>query len=207
MRLHDPTHLYEGEMSPALDRISRFISVVTYAPILSAIMFVLLNITCGDAMMAACSTVVTLVTATILPIAIVQHYSVKYGNTDGDVYRREDRAKPLIGGILSYILGVVLLLLVGAPEISTVMMVSYTISTILVALISTRWKISIHATGVTGPAIALSITYPPWGYLVFLLIPFVMWSRYIRRKHTPAQLVGGVMFGIVCTCAVLWSLL
>lgn len=207
MRLRDPTHLYEGEPSPSALKAARFVSVVTHAPFLSAVMFVLLNLKAEDGVTFVLSTVVALVTATIIPVVVVHHYSMKSGNTDGDVVRREDRLKPLVGGILSYVLGIALMFAVDAPHLSTVMMVSYASCTVLVLLISTRWKISIHTTGVMGPAIALSIAYWPWGLLTFALLPAVMWSRYIRRKHTPAQLVGGAVFGFIATCAVLLILL
>lgn len=207
MRLKDPTHLYEGEPSPRAERAARLVSVVTHAPVISAFLFILLNVTADDSAVAVLSTVVTLLTATVIPIAVVQYYSVKFGNTDGDVYRREDRAKPLMFGIMSYVVGIVLLYFVGAPHITVVMMVSYAVCTVAVLLISTRWKISIHATGVMGPSMALSITYWPWGLLMFLLLPLVMWSRYVRRKHTPAQLVGGAVFGFLITAAVFVVLL
>lgn len=207
MRLKDPTHLYEGEPSPRAERAARLVSVVTHAPVISAFLFILLNVTADDPVVAVLSTVVTLLTATVIPIAVVQYYSVKFGNTDGDVYRREDRAKPLMFGIMSYVVGIVLLYFVGAPHITVVMMVSYAVCTVAVLLISTRWKISIHATGVMGPSMALSITYWPWGLLMFLLLPLVMWSRYVRRKHTPAQLVGGAVFGFLITAAVFAVLL
>ena len=80
-----------------------------------------------------------------------------------------------------------LLSVVDAPHIMTVMMLSYAISTALVALISTRWKIIIHATSVTGPSMPLSLAFWPWGTAAFLLLPPVIWSRYVRRKHTPAS--------------------
>lgn len=182
-------------------------SIITHPPILSAFMFALLNLTEGDAVSQVIWTVITLLTASVIPIVVVQYYSVKSGNTDGDVYNKEDRAKPLICGVLSYILGIVLLYAADAPHITTVMMISYAISTVLLTLISTRWKMSIHATGVTGPAISLSLTYPPWGYIVFILVPIVAWSRYVRRKHTPLQLIGGTIYGLVLTSAVLWALL
>lgn len=207
MRIHDPTRLYDGRMSPGVDRVSRMISVATHAPFLSAVMFTLLNITEGDVPDMVLWTGITLLTATFLPLVIVQHYSVRFGNTDGDVVRREDRVLPLIGGILSYILGVALLVVADAPRITTVMMVSYAISTTLVLLISTRWKISIHTTGVMGPSMALSLAYWPWGLVMFLLLPPVMWSRYVRRKHTPLQLVGGAVYGFAITWLVLWAFL
>lgn len=203
MRLHDPTHLYEGDLSAGTERASRAVSVVTHAPFLSALMFVLLGITADDPTTVVATIAVSILTATLIPVLVVHHYSVRYGNTDGDVVRREDRARPLIGGVLSYLFGVVLLYAIGAPRICTVMMLSYALSTAVVMLISTRWKISIHVTGVMGPAMALSMVYWPWGLVMFVLLPPVMWSRYVRGKHTPLQLVGGAVYGFVATGLVL----
>ena len=203
MRLHDPTRLYEGDLSVGTERASRAVSVVTHAPFLSALMFVLLGITADDPTTVVATIAVSILTATLIPVLVVHHYSVRYGNTDGDVVRREDRARPLIGGVLSYLLGVVLLYAIGAPRICTVMMLSYALSTAVVMLISTRWKISIHVTGVMGPAMALSMVYWPWGLVMFALLPPVMWSRYVRGKHTPLQLVGGAVYGFVATGLVL----
>ena len=82
MRLSDPTHLYEGGLSERADRASRAVSVITHAPFLSAFMFVLLGLTSDDPAVAAATIVVSLLTATVIPVLVVQHYSVRYGNTD-----------------------------------------------------------------------------------------------------------------------------
>ena len=74
----------------------------------------------------------------------------------------------------SYVVGTAVLFVVDAPRIMTVMMLSYAISTAVVALISTRWKISIHATGVMGPSMALSLVYWPWGLAMFALVSCVI---------------------------------
>lgn len=197
--MRDPTHLYEGEVTGRSASAARFVSIVTHAPIVSAFLFALLNLDSGDTVTYAVSTAIALVTATFVPIAVVQHFSKKTGNTDGDVYRKEDRALPLLGGVISYAVGAVLLHFVGAPDISTAMMASYAVSTVVVMAISRYWKISIHMTGIAGPAVALTMAFWPWGAVSFLLVPVVAWSRYVRRKHTPAQIVGGTVFAVVWT--------
>lgn len=207
MTLHDPTHLFKGEVGPTASKWARAISIITHPPFLSAFMFVLLSLTGPDALTIVLTAAVCILTATIVPTVAVFHYSKVFGNTDGDVYRREDRMKPLAIGIASYIIGVILLAVAGAPRVCTVMMISYAVSTVIVLLISTRWKISIHATGVMGPAMALSYVYPPWGYLMYLLIPITAWSRYVRHKHTPAQLIGGFVYGFVITGIFLYIVL
>lgn len=207
MTIHDPTHLYEGEISPGAEKAARAVSIVTHAPFLAAITFVLLSLKADDPVLAVESIIISLLTATVIPVVAVQHYSVKFGNTDGDVVRREDRTMPLVCGIVCYAVGAVLLYLIDAPWIVTVTMLVYAISTVVVILITTRWKISIHATGVMGPALAITIAYWPWGLVFFLLLPLVAWARYVRRKHTPAQLVGGALEGLIVTGLIFWLLL
>ena len=92
-----------------------------------------------------------------------------------------------------------LLFLVGAPWICTVMMLSYATSTVIVMLISTKWKISVHATGLMGPIVLMAMVYDPIYALLSLSIIPVAWSRYVRKKHTPLQLIAGALFGTVYT--------
>ena len=206
MVLHDPTHLYKGEINSRTEKVAKFISAVSYPPFLSAVVFILLSLSADTLTMAALSMVISVSTSLVIPVTAIMYYSRKFGNGDGDIVRREDRVRPFLVGIGSYIVGVVLLLLVGAPWVCTVTMMSYATSTIIVLLISTKWKISVHATGLMGPIVLLAMVYDP-AFVVLLLsfIP-VAWSRYVRRKHTPAQLIAGAVFGSVYT-AVFLSLL
>lgn len=199
MMLHDPTHLYEGKISPRAEKLALVISSLTYPPFLSALAFIVLSLRADDPVNALVSMILSVSTAAIIPTASIRYYARKFGNEDGDVSRREDRIRPLIVGITSYFVGVVSLFVAGAPWVCTVMMMSYATSTIIVLLINTKWKISVHATGCMGPATMMAMVYPPWGALLLLLIIPVAWSRYVRRKHTPAQLVGGAVFGSVYT--------
>lgn len=196
MTLRDPTRLYEGDLSRRTDVLSRIISVVTYSPVLAAVLFPLLNATAGNATAFLVSTAVTFVTGTVLPAVVVRHYSLRSGNTDGDIVRREDRGTPLALGAASYLVGTVCLLAVDAPPMSVSVMLSYAACILVILAISSRWKISVHATGVAGPALVLCLVYPPWGLLAAILIPAVAWARYVRRKHTPLQLIAGTLLGL-----------
>ncbi len=199
MELRDPTHLFEGEITDKQRKTAKIISAVTHAPLISIPVFILLNLTAGDPLKIVLYSLITVFVAAVAPIIIVRYYSKKFGNDDGDIVRREDRGLPLIAGTICYLIATVLLYVTGAPWISTVLMFCYTFNTAAVAVISTRWKISIHAIGMMGPSMALGLTYPPYGYLLLILLPFVMWARYVLRKHTPAQLVGGACLGVILT--------
>ena len=91
------------------------------------------------------------------------------------------------------------LYLLDAPEIATVLMLCYAIVTALMTVITFYWKISIHSVGVVGPSMALGIAFWPWGLLYFLLLPPIAWSRYVLRRHTPAQLIAGATVGFIIT--------
>lgn len=200
--IHDPTHLFEGEVSPGFARFAKMVSLVSHAPFISVPVFIALNLQAPDTSMFLLSTVICIITATVIPTAMVQYYSVKFDNDDGDIVRREDRFVPLLLGTASYLLGYVLLALVGAPAVSTTLMLCYVIVTGVIIVISNYWKISIHATGPMGPILALSYAYGPAMLALFAFLPVIMVSRYVLRKHTPAQLVCGAALGTVLTIAV-----
>ncbi|MGN0097869.1 MAG: hypothetical protein ACI38Y_00905 [Candidatus Methanomethylophilaceae archaeon] len=201
--MHDPTHLYEGDITPGTERLAKVISALSYPPFLSAVVFVLLSLTADTVSMAVISMVIAVMTSLVIPFTAIIYYSRKFGNGDGDISRREDRVRPFLVGISSYFLGVVLLYSVGAPWVCTVTMMSYATSTVIVMLISTKWKISVHATGLMGPTVLLAMVYDPVLAVLSLSIIPVAWSRYVRRKHTPLQLIAGALFGTVYTAVFL----
>ncbi|MBP5394759.1 MAG: hypothetical protein J6Y18_02480, partial [Candidatus Methanomethylophilaceae archaeon] len=69
------------------------------------------------------------------------------------------------------------------------------------------WTISIHAIGCVGPSMALAYVFGWQGGLLILLLPVVIFCRYVLRKHTPAQLAAGALLGLVLTGALFILLL
>ncbi len=198
--MKDPTHLFEGEVSPERYLLARRISVTLQPTIITIPTFMLLCIPLlPDAVDYIVAVLVTTVFLSILPTILVYYFSHKTNNIDGDVEKREERMAPLAIGIGLYILAAVAITLVEATDLVRVFTYTYVLSTFVVTLISTKWKISIHMTGITGPVIALTAAFFPWGLVSAVLLPIVAWSRYVQRKHTPAQLIGGVVEGVVVT--------
>lgn len=77
-------------------------------------------------------------------------------------------------------------------------MFCYGTNTLIVFFINLKWKISVHAMGVAGPAIALMF-FTPLGFFLGLLTPLVMWSRISLKKHTRNQVLAGSVLGYVLT--------
>ena len=118
---------------------------------------------------------------------------------DIDVTRREDRVIPLMLATLGAVVAGSLIStrlispqLVLLSQILVAMLVSLTIVTLL-------WKISLHAATFSA-LVTLLVLY---GGLLFatgyvILLP-IAWSRLVLKQHTPLQLTGGAIVGVVVT--------
>ncbi len=207
--VHDPTHKFEGAISPGTEKAAKIISLIGQPPFLSIIPFVSICMAKSDDTITGliCS-IVAIICSVILPIVNIMYFSRRYKNDDKlDVYRREDRMLPLVAGVIGYLIGVIALYFLDAPLLATVLMLCYACVTAAVAVITTRWKISIHSCGVIGPTMGLAMAFWPIGMLYILILPPVAWSRYVLGKHTPLQLIMGAVVGFIITALLFWIFL
>ncbi len=199
MRLRDPTHLYEGEISPKAERIANILSIAGQPVFIPIPVFILLATKISDPGKCALAIIVSLLFVSVIPTAVTYYFSIRLGRKDGDIPDRTLRFKPMMLGVLSYIIGTVVLYLMDVPDVMWVLMLCYAIVTFVMTIITLYWKISIHSVGVIGPSMALSIVFWPWGLLYFLLFPPIAWSRYVLKRHTPAQIAAGALSGFLIT--------
>jgi len=66
-------------------------------------------------------------------------------------------------------------------------------------LINLKWKISIHASGITGPATFLFYSFGMIAIPFFLLVLPVGWARLRLNAHTPAQVLAGATLTVAIT--------
>lgn len=142
--------------------------------------------------------VISLVFASILPMAIIVFWAKKL-NTDSDISNRSDRYTPLIVGIISYFIGFLICFFLGLDNFLTCLLLCYSINTGVVLIITTKWKISVHTTGLSGPVGALILLLGPSGALFGILYPILIWSRVLLKKHTLAQAITGGVQGFFLT--------
>ena len=135
----------------------------------------------------------------ILPIANVLYLKHKKLISDIDASKKDERLLPLAFGALFFLIGFIILKKLNSPLIIQGMMFCSIINTIIVWLITRKWKISIHL-------ITLS-----WSFAIFLYTGFieliimiiatllVSYARYILKAHTPGQLIAGLLLGLIST--------
>jgi len=115
--------------------------------------------------------------------------------TDLDVHLREQRGGPMIATLLGLGIAWLVLHFGGAPSYLKLLAGTSLIQTILLAMITLRWKISFHTSTAAGMTVmVLSVLGKPAAPLV-ITVPLIAWSRVKLRHHTPAQTIAGTALG------------
>ena len=186
--------------------LANFTSTITNPPLIAIPVFLVINYVMLSGGNWLLFSAVSIFFVSILPI-ITSFLWIKRKNLEADMPRRQDRIYPLLLVILSYVVGVVVLYTMGAPQLTTVLMICYLFNTIVVLVFSLYWKISIHAMGIAGPATAIIYLFGWPGLIFSLLVPIVLWSRLYLKRHTPAQLISGTFLGYFLTATQIYLLI
>ncbi len=181
-----------------IENLAEGISLLMNAPIFAFITFLLLLLSTKTPNFLAILTTVLLF-GTIGPLILVYLLSRRGIIPDYYASERKTRTVPFFGAALSYLLGALLLSSLTAPVIITALMLCYGVNTFIMMMINLKWKISIHASGITGPATFLFYSFGLIAIPFFLLVLPVGWARLRLRAHTPAQVLAGALLTIAIT--------
>lgn len=185
-------------------KIAKAISTITNPPIITIPLFLIICLALSfengafDLNKFIVLELISLIFASILPLVIILFWAKKL-NTDKDISNREDRYMPLIVGIISYLIGFFISLALNIDNFLTLLLLCYSVNTGVVLLITTRWKISVHTTGLSGPVGALILLLGPLGASFGVLYPLIIWSRVLLEKHTLSQAICGGVQGFFLT--------
>lgn len=179
--------------------LAQIISNIVQPVIVTIPVFIVINYFATGGTNFAVSTLICLLFGTFLPLTAALMW-IKSNNLDLDVSNKDDRTFPLLFGALSYIIGVIMLFIAGAPTVAAILMLCYLSNIILTIFVTFFWKISVHSMGIAGPAAAITCIFGYPGLLFGFPLIMVMWSRVYLKQHTPAQ----VIVGAVTSFAVTW---
>ena len=187
-------------------KIARLISNVTQPPVVSIPTFAIINYVLLGFNNSMVITIICWIFGAFLPIT-TSLILIRKMHIDIDITDRTKRTLPLFFAVCSYLIGFLVLLSMGAPALTTALMLIYSTNTLIILFINLSWKISIHTMGVAGPTVALTYLFGISGLLFGLLIPLVMWSRVKLKKHTISQVLAGGIAGIILTYIQLYFIL
>jgi membrane-associated phospholipid phosphatase len=186
-------------------RAAALVTTVTSPTLLLAVLYPVVGALAAGPAGVAWSLVGMLFTVAI-PAFIVDR-GVRTGRyTDHHLREREQRAVPLGLAALSVAVGVLVLLVAGAPRAITALQVAVLVTVGVATGITLVWKVSFHTAVVAAAAAVLTLLGGPtsalWG-LSWLAVPVVGWARLVLRAHTLAQVLAGLVVGAGVTTAVL----
>lgn len=121
--------------------------------------------------------------------------------SDSDVSVRQQRTELYLVGAASMVLGIVVLLLLGAPAVFVKATVAGLLLTLSCMLINLFWKISVHAATMASCATILGLFSATLGGIIWLCALSVGWARVRTGNHSPAQVLAGFAVAAACVLA------
>jgi len=119
---------------------------------------------------------------------------------------RRERIAPVVTSLVYFALGYYLLLKGSLPVVLYSMYLGAVISVVLALIITLRWKISMHAIGISGVLGSIyglfkvhEFVHVPLLVALILATGWVMTARIALQAHTPMQVYAGAALGFVVT--------
>lgn len=134
-------------------------------------------------------------TSSVLPMAVIV-WGARSGRWDGHHVRdREGRLVPFLASIVLSSVGLVLLVVLGAPWTLVALDVTMVAALLVTGVVTIWWKVSMHAAVAAGAAGALVVLQGPVWWLSAPVVAAICWSRVRLGDHTASQVVGGSVVG------------
>ena len=135
--------------------------------------------------------------AAVLPTLFINR-GVRAGRwADRNVGARGPRLVVLGFILASVAAGLAVLAAGGAPHQLTWYFACMLGSVLMLAVITTAWKISIHCAVASGSVTILTLLFGPWLVPAYLLVALTGWSRVALKDHSAAQVIAGSALGAV----------
>jgi membrane-associated phospholipid phosphatase len=174
------------------------VSILLNAPLITLATFIPLILKFGGSFKGELF-VITAFFGCVLPLIMVALMLKKGIISDFYATDRNERFIPFILTISSYIAGTISLLAINAPPAITALMACYIVNGIVILGITLKWKISIHASGVTSPVTALVYLLGTRMLPLFLFFIPVAWARLELKAHTKFQVTAGALISSILT--------
>lgn len=145
---------------------------------------------------------ISIVFASLVPMAYVVAQVRRRRLTDHHVGVRTQRTIPMLVAITSTIVGLVVLAKLGAPRELIALAAAGVAGLGVTLLITLVWKVSMHS-AVLGGAITIVLIVFGFQWVVLLaILASVAWARVELGDHSPAEVIGGAGIGTAVAASV-----
>lgn len=116
-----------------------------------------------------------------------------------DLPEKDDRFGLFFVNLAAYGLSLCALSFLGAGKEVLILLIACIITSIIVAVVTKWWKISIHGATLGGMVSALWIVVDRNFLWMLVTFPLLIWSRMKMKAHNPLQVVIGLAVGFFVT--------
>lgn len=169
--------------------------VLAPAPVVTAMLLAAAAVTAPTRAEAVRNALIAAVFGALVPLGFVLYQVHRRRFTDHHVSVRAQRPIVFAVALLSVLLGTGLLVGLGAPRALLGVIVAGIIGIAICGLITTVWKVSVHAATFTGSVVLLAYLLGPVALALLAAVPLVGWARVAVGGHTPAEAAGGTVVG------------
>lgn len=134
-----------------------------------------------------------------LPLVLLKIAINQKKLSDFDITKRQERIIPLFILLILLVIDYFVLKLLTGNIVSKYILLMI-IHTFGFTLITFWWKISAHSSlNTLSAVIIISVLGIKNWWLVLLIIPVVSWARIIKKDHTVAQVIAGIIYAFFVT--------
>lgn len=147
---------------------------------------------------------VMLIFQVLAPLIFIYVSLKLHSITAWDIPQRKQRYSFLIVSLVSYLFSIILIYIYGNKLIFNLSLINLALS-LVTLLITYFYKISLHALTTVSSTIIINFLFG-WSLpSLYLIVPLVCWSRLRLKRHTPAQLILGILTGGLTVLGLLFS--
>ncbi len=140
--------------------------------------------------------------ATLVPLLYLLRGVRRRQFTDRHVRVREQRPLAFLVGTASLLIGLELMVELGAPRELLALVAAMGVGLIISLLVTLLWKISVHVAVVAGAVVILVLVFGPALLVLGPMLVLVGWARVEMGDHTPAQVIAGSGLGAAVAAVV-----
>jgi hypothetical protein len=180
----------------ALRRTAKIITDVLSPAALATLMLFLVPIRAAGLMRGLAWGAFAVAFVSAAPLAYVILRVRRRTLTDVHIGAREQRRVPFTVGLVTVVVGLVLLVVTGAPRLLIALVVAFLALTAAIIAITHWWKVSVHAMVAMMTVGVLAATYGKALLVSVVAVPVIGWARVELRDHTVRQVLAGAAVGL-----------
>lgn len=179
-------------------RVARIFSTIISPPVIIAILGLALSLKERPTWQGLLWAAVFGFWVSLVPSLLVVYMLSSGRISDLHMNTRRERRWPYVTSVLGSAIALALIMLFGGPELLRCLATFSLIESATLGIITNFWMISIHATSMTAGTAIVGLVFGLIPALLLLpLVVVVSWIRLYLRRHNLAQVVAGIILGLV----------